>query len=85
MTLVTLFSGILNSIGKFATAAAAPILLNLTMVATLLTAAFFPTARPRGGVGRADRGRARGAARRRRGAARRRDDHAAAALARRAR
>ena len=43
MTLVTLFSGILNSIGKFATAAAAPILLNLTMVATLLTAAFFPT------------------------------------------
>jgi len=44
MTLVTLYSGILNSIGKFATAAAAPILLNLTMVATLLTAAFFPTA-----------------------------------------
>jgi putative peptidoglycan lipid II flippase len=43
MTLVTLFSGILNSIGKFATAAAAPILLNLTMVVTLLTAAFFPT------------------------------------------
>jgi putative peptidoglycan lipid II flippase len=44
MTLVTLYSGILNSIGRFATAAAAPILLNLTMVATLLTAAFFPTA-----------------------------------------
>jgi putative peptidoglycan lipid II flippase len=44
MTLVTLYAGILNSIGKFATAAAAPILLNLTMVATLLTAAFFPTA-----------------------------------------
>ena len=43
MTLVTLFSGILNSLGKFAAAAAAPILLNLTMVATLLTAAFFPT------------------------------------------
>ena len=43
MTLVTLYSGILNSVGKFATAAAAPILLNLTMVATLLTAAFFPT------------------------------------------
>ena len=44
MTLVTLYSGILNSIGKFATAAAAPILLNLTMVVTLLTAAYFPTA-----------------------------------------
>src|SRR3954468_343286 len=44
MTLMTLYSGILNSIGKFATAAAAPILLNLTMVMTLLLAAFFPTA-----------------------------------------
>ncbi len=43
MALVTLYSGMLNSIGKFATAAAAPILLNLTMVATLATAAFFPT------------------------------------------
>ena len=39
MTVVTLFSGILNSLGKFATAAAAPILLNLTMVVTLLLAA----------------------------------------------
>jgi putative peptidoglycan lipid II flippase len=44
MTLVTLYSGILNSIGKFATAAAAPILLNLTMMATLLVATLFPTA-----------------------------------------
>src|SRR3977135_1651516 len=44
MTLVTLFSGILNSLGKFATAAAAPVLLNLTMVVTLLLAALFPTA-----------------------------------------
>jgi putative peptidoglycan lipid II flippase len=43
MTLVTLLSGILNSIGRFATAAAAPILLNLTMVAALLLAVFFPT------------------------------------------
>ena len=43
MTLVTLFSGILNSVGKFATAAAAPILLNLTMMFALLLAAFFPT------------------------------------------
>ena len=37
MTVVTLFSGILNSLERFAAAAAAPILLNLTMVATLLT------------------------------------------------
>ena len=44
MTLVTLYSGILNSVGRFATAAAAPILLNLTMMLTLLLAAFFPTA-----------------------------------------
>ena len=43
MALVTLFSGILNSVERFAAAAAAPILLNLTMVATLVTAAFFPT------------------------------------------
>jgi hypothetical protein len=43
MTLVTLFSGILNSLERFAAAAAAPILLNLTMMATLLTAWFFPT------------------------------------------
>src|SRR5437763_2166613 len=44
MALVTLFSGILNSVGRFAAAAAAPILLNLTMMVTLLTAAFFPSA-----------------------------------------
>jgi putative peptidoglycan lipid II flippase len=43
MTLVTLYSGVLNSIGRFAAAAAAPILLNLTMAATLLLAVFFPT------------------------------------------
>lgn len=43
MALVTLFSGILNSVERFVAAAAAPILLNLTMVTTLLTAAFFPT------------------------------------------
>src|SRR5437588_1368379 len=43
MALVTLFSGILNSVERFAAAAAAPILLNLTMMVTLLTAAFFPT------------------------------------------
>ena len=44
MTLVTLFSGILNSIGRFAAAAAAPILLNLTMMVALLLAVLFPTA-----------------------------------------
>src|SRR5437588_4174128 len=44
MALVTLFSGILNSVERFAAAAAAPILLNLTMMVTLLTAAFFPSA-----------------------------------------
>src|SRR5437879_1832895 len=36
MTVVTLFSGILNSMGKFATAAAAQILLNFTMVVFVL-------------------------------------------------
>ena len=44
MTLVTLFSGVLNSIERFAAAAAAPILLNLVMMVALLLAAFFPTA-----------------------------------------
>src|SRR5256885_559529 len=44
MTLVTLFSGILNSIERFAAAAAAPILLNLVMVVALALAAFFPSA-----------------------------------------
>jgi putative peptidoglycan lipid II flippase len=44
MTLVTLYGGILNALGRFASAAAAPILLNLVMLATLALAAFFPTA-----------------------------------------
>ena len=44
MTLVTLFSGMLNAIGRFAAAAAAPILLNLMMMLALAFAAFFPTA-----------------------------------------
>jgi len=44
MTLVTLFSGILNSIERFAAAAAAPILLNLVMILALALAFFFPTA-----------------------------------------
>jgi putative peptidoglycan lipid II flippase len=44
MTLVTLFSGMLNAIDRFAAAAAAPILLNVAMMAALALAAFFPTA-----------------------------------------
>src|SRR5437667_8559708 len=44
VTLVTLYGGILNAVNRFAAAAAAPILLNLSMVATLAGAALFPTA-----------------------------------------
>jgi putative peptidoglycan lipid II flippase len=44
VSLVTLYGGILNSIHRFATPAAAPILLNLSMMATLALAVFFPTA-----------------------------------------
>src|SRR5882672_5823202 len=44
VTLVTLYGGILNALGRFAAAAAAPILLNLSMMATLALAVFFPTA-----------------------------------------
>jgi putative peptidoglycan lipid II flippase len=44
VTLVTLYGGILNAIGRFAAAAAAPILLNVAMVATLSGAALFPSA-----------------------------------------
>ncbi len=44
MTLVTLYSGMLNAIDRFAAAAAAPILLNLTLIVALALAAFFPTA-----------------------------------------
>ena len=43
VTLVTLYSGILNALGRFAVAAAAPILLNVSMIAALALAAFFPT------------------------------------------
>jgi putative peptidoglycan lipid II flippase len=43
VSVVTLFGGILNALSRFATAAAAPILLNLSMMATLALAAFFPT------------------------------------------
>src|SRR5579863_493598 len=41
ITLVTLWGGILNAMHRFAAAAAAPILLNMAMIATLASAAFF--------------------------------------------
>ena len=41
ITLVTLWGGILNALHRFAAAAAAPILLNLAMMATLATTGFF--------------------------------------------
>ncbi|HXW27218.1 MAG TPA: murein biosynthesis integral membrane protein MurJ [Xanthobacteraceae bacterium] len=44
MTLVALYGGMLNALDRFAAAAAAPILLNLTMVAALALAALFPSA-----------------------------------------
>jgi putative peptidoglycan lipid II flippase len=44
ITLVTLYGGILNALQRFAAAAAASILLNLSMIVTLALAAFFPTA-----------------------------------------
>src|ERR671916_200365 len=44
ITLVTLVSGVLNANGRFAAAAAAPVLLNLSFIAALLVAGFFPTA-----------------------------------------
>jgi putative peptidoglycan lipid II flippase len=43
ITIVTLYSGILNALHRFAAAAAAPIFLNLSMIVTLALAAFFPT------------------------------------------
>ena len=44
ITLVTLYGGILNALHRFAAAAAAPILLNLSMMMTLALAVFFPSA-----------------------------------------
>lgn len=44
ISVVTLYGGILNALGRFATPAAAPILLNLSMMMALTLAAFFPTA-----------------------------------------
>ena len=44
ITLVTLYGGILNALQRFAAAAAAPILLNLSLIVALMLVAFFPTA-----------------------------------------
>jgi putative peptidoglycan lipid II flippase len=44
VSLVTLYGGIMNALGRFASAAAAPILLNLSMVTALALAWLFPTA-----------------------------------------
>lgn len=44
ISLVTLYGGMLNAVQRFASPAAAPILLNLSMMATLALAAFFPNA-----------------------------------------
>ena len=44
VTLVTLYGGVLNALQRFAAAAAAPILLNLSLIVALALAAFFPTA-----------------------------------------
>jgi putative peptidoglycan lipid II flippase len=44
ITLVTLWGGILNALHRFAAAAAAPILLNLSMMATLAFAGYFTSA-----------------------------------------
>src|ERR1700734_3776400 len=43
ITLVTLYGGILNVMHRFASAAAASILLHISMMATLAVAVFFPT------------------------------------------
>jgi putative peptidoglycan lipid II flippase len=44
ITLATLYGGVLNAMGRFTAAAAAPILLNIVLVAALLAAPLFPTA-----------------------------------------
>ncbi len=41
MSLVALYSGLLNALGRFTAAAAAPILLNAVLIATMAAAAFF--------------------------------------------
>src|SRR5260370_9829397 len=44
ITMVTLYGGMLNVMQRFASAAAASIFLNISMMATLAMVAFFPTA-----------------------------------------
>src|SRR5947207_5676966 len=44
ITLVTLYGGMLNVMHRFASAAAAPIFLSISMIATLALAALFPSA-----------------------------------------
>jgi putative peptidoglycan lipid II flippase len=44
VSLVTLYGGMLNAVQCFASPAAAPVLLNLSMMAALASAAFFPSA-----------------------------------------
>ena len=44
MSVVVLLSGVLNARGRFAVPAAASVLLNITMIATLLAGAWFPSA-----------------------------------------
>jgi putative peptidoglycan lipid II flippase len=44
VTLVTVLSGVLNAHGRFAAAAAAPVLLNVSMVAALAVSFLFPSA-----------------------------------------
>ena len=43
ISLVTLYGGILNALGRFATPAAAPILLNLSIIGALALVTWFPT------------------------------------------
>ena len=66
MTLVTLYGGILNALDRFAAAAAAPILLNLSHDRGARAGRLLSDRRPRRRLGRADRRVPRGSAGRRR-------------------
>ena len=55
VSLVTLYGGILNALDRFAAAAAAPILLNLSMMMTLGARGVLSDRRTRRGLGRAAR------------------------------
>jgi putative peptidoglycan lipid II flippase len=44
ITIMTLYGGLLNATGRYAAVAGAPVLLNLTLLATLTFASVFPTA-----------------------------------------